>query len=214
MAIAAVPAPSKETKGRVLVWDAPVRVTHWAMVICFFGAYLTAEEDRLRSLHVALGYTLAILVAFRLFWGVIGTRYALFKNFVRGPRAVGRYVHSLLVGRPRHYVGHNPAGALAILTLLGMAILVTVSGWITYRQGDGGWAEELHELAANVMLVVVGVHVIGVLTGSWLHHENLIGAMISGRKPGNPADSIERAMWLVAAILFGILLEFWWLLWT
>ncbi|MDG2538805.1 cytochrome b/b6 domain-containing protein [Dyella jiangningensis] len=214
MAIAALPDQPKETKGRVLVWDAPVRVTHWAMVICFFGAYLTAEEDKLRSLHVALGYTLAILVAFRLFWGVIGTRYSLFKNFVRGPRAVGRYVRTLLAGRPKHYVGHNPAGALAIVTLLGMAALVTASGWMTYRQGDGGWAEEFHELVANLMLVVVGVHVIGVLTGSWLHHENLIGAMISGRKPGNPADSIERAMWLVAAILCGILVEFWWLLWT
>lgn len=215
MAIPTIPHQRNEKKrGRVLVWDAPVRVTHWAMAICFFGAYLSAEDDGLRSLHVALGYTLAILVAFRLLWGVMGTRYALFKNFVRGPRAISGYLRSLFAGRPTHYVGHNPAGALAILALLGMAILVTTSGWMTYRQVGGDWAEELHELAANLMLIVVGIHVTGVVAGSWLHHENLIGAMISGRKPGDPADTTGRAKWPVAAILLGLLVVFWWLFWT
>lgn len=201
-------------KSRVLVWDAPTRVAHWLMVICFFGAYLTAEEDDLRLLHITLGYTLAILVAFRLFWGVIGTHYALFKNFVRGPRAIAEYVRSLLSGHPQDHVGHNPAGALAILALLGMALLTAASGWATYRQGEDGWLKEVHEILANLMLAVVTVHVAGVLVGSWLHHENLIGAMFTGKKPGDPAQSIARSMWLVALILIGLLAEFWWLLWT
>lgn len=198
---------------RVLVWDLPVRLTHWLMVISFFTAYLTTEDDELRWLHISAGYTLAILVGFRLFWGIVGTRYALFTNFVRGPRAVRRYIRSILSGHPEHHVGHNPAGALAIVALLGMAILVTASGWATYRQGDDGWIKEAHELAANLMLAIVGVHVLGVLTGSWLHHENLIGAMFTGRKPGDPAQSIRRSMWLVALILLAVLVEFWWHQW-
>lgn len=198
---------------RILVWDLPVRLTHWLMVVSFFTAYLSAEDDELRWLHVSAGYTLAILVGFRLLWGIIGTRYARFTNFVRGPRAVRRYFHSIVVGHPEHHVGHNPAGALAIVALLGMAILVAASGWATYRQDDQGWIEEAHELAANLMLAIVGVHVLGVLTGSWFHHENLIGAMFTGRKPGDPSQSIGRSMWPVAVALLALLMGFWWNQW-
>lgn len=201
------------TTPRILVWDAPVRLTHWLMVTSFFTAYLTTEDDELRWLHLSAGYTLAILVAFRLVWGVIGTRYALFSNFVRGPRAVLGYVRSLRTGHPEHHVGHNPAGAVAVLLLLGMAAIVTASGWVTYRQGDDSWIEEVHELAANLMLAVVVVHVLGVLVGSWLHRENLIGAMFTGKKPGDPSESIKRSMWLVALILLALLMEFWWHQW-
>ncbi|HET7525957.1 MAG TPA: cytochrome b/b6 domain-containing protein, partial [Burkholderiaceae bacterium] len=102
----------------VLVWDAPVRVFHWLMVLSFAGAYLTAESERWRLLHVTLGYTMAGLLAFRIVWGLIGTRHARFASFVRGRAAVMRYLRSLLGGRPEHHAGHNPAGAWAIVALL------------------------------------------------------------------------------------------------
>ena len=97
----------------ILVWDAPVRVFHWLMVLSFAGAYLTAESERWRLLHVTLGYTMAGLVVFRIVWGLLGSRYAKFSSFVRGPAAVARYVRSLFNGQPEHHVGHNPAGAHA-----------------------------------------------------------------------------------------------------
>ena len=100
---------------RILVWDAPVRVFHWLMVACFATAYLTAETERWRLLHVTAGYTMAGLVAFRLLWGLFGTRHARFASFVRGPQAVLRYLKSLVEGHPAPHVGHNPAGAVAIL---------------------------------------------------------------------------------------------------
>lgn len=210
--------PSEKTKAittaRILVWDAPVRLSHWLMVVSFVGAYVTAEDDSLRSLHITLGYTLAGLVAFRIFWGIIGTRHALFKNFVRGPHAVMRYLRSLLTGKPEEYAGHNPAGALAIVTLLGMTVIVTALGLATELLDTSGWLKEAHEFAANVMLAIVVIHVTGVLVGSWLHHENLIGAMFTGRKLGSPDQSIERSMWLVAIILIALLAEFWWLQWA
>ena len=75
---------------KVLVWDVPVRVFHWLLVLSFTGAYLTAESERWRLLHNTLGYTVDGLVAFRLVWGLVGTRHARFSNFVRGPQAMLR----------------------------------------------------------------------------------------------------------------------------
>ena len=92
-----VPAAVGPTR-KVLVWDAPVRVFHWLMVFSFAGAYLTAESERWRLLHVSLGYTMAGLVAFRIVWGLIGTRHARFSDFVRGPVAIARYVGGMLRG--------------------------------------------------------------------------------------------------------------------
>ena len=84
------------TDKKILVWDAPVRVFHWLMVLSFAGAYLTAESERWRLIHVTLGYTLGGLVAFRILWGLVGTRYARFAEFVRGPAAIRGYLQHML----------------------------------------------------------------------------------------------------------------------
>ena len=215
----AISASRDETSGRegavrrVLVWDAPVRIFHWLTVLSFAGAWLTAESERWRLLHVTLGYTLAGLVVFRLLWGLIGTRHARFASFVRSPAAAARYLRSLLSGRPEHHAGHNPAGALAIVALLALALVVTLSGWAHYNELFGGWTEDLHEATANGLLALVGVHVAAVLLASRLHRENLVGAMVSGRKRGTPQDAIRRAWSGVAALVLVAVLGFWWQQW-
>lgn len=201
------------TERRILVWDAPVRVFHWLMVAAFAGAWLTGERDAWRLAHVTLGYTMLGLVAFRIAWGVVGTRYARFGDFVRGPASVRRYARALLRGQPEHYTGHNPAGALAILAILLLTVLAGVSGWATWYGLGGDTMEELHEVFAALMLAVVGVHVLAVLLSTWLHHDRLIGAMISGRKPGRPEDGIPRARRGVATVLLLAVLGFWYWQW-
>lgn len=201
------------TSRPVLVWDAPVRIFHWLMVLSFAGAYLTAESERWRLVHVTLGYTMVGLVVFRILWGVIGTRYARFSSFVRGPKAVARYFSSLLRRDPERHIGHNPAGALAILALLALALAVAASGWVTYNEVAGDWLEELHEVLANLMLALVGVHVAAVLLSSWLHKESLVRGMITGRKSGSPEDGIRNAWRTVAALMLVAVLGFWWWQW-
>ncbi len=197
---------------KIMVWDAPVRVFHWLMVLSFTGAYLTAESERWRLMHVTLGYTLGGLVAFRILWGLMGTRYARFSSFVRGPRAVMTYLRSLFT-RPQHHLGHNPAGAVAIVLLLLSSVAVVYSGWAIYNDVGGEWLAELHEGAGNFMLAVVLVHVAGVVVASRLHHENLVRAMVTGHKSGNPGDGIARAWrWLAALIVLAVA-GFWWLQW-
>ena len=166
----------------VKVWDIAVRAFHWSFALCFAGAWLTAESERLRDVHVILGYTMMGLVAFRLLWGVVGPKHARFASFVRGPAAIWRYLRSLVEGRPEHHLGHNPAGAVAIVLLLGLAALAGASGWAVYNDFGGHWLEESHEFLAGAMLAVVGVHLAGVAVASWLHRENLVRAMLTGRK--------------------------------
>ena len=198
---------------RVLVWDAPVRVFHWLLVLSFAGAWLTAESERWRMVHVTLGYTMAGLVAFRVLWGLFGTRHARFTDFVRGPAAVAAYLKSLLRGRPEHHAGHNPAGALAIVALLLLAIAVPATGWALFNDLGGEWLENVHEGVANAMLALVAVHVAAVAIGSWLHRENLVAAMITGRKTAPLHEAIRGAWRSVAALMLVAVLGFWWLQW-
>ena len=202
-----------DSKAKILAWDAPVRVFHWLLVLSFAGAYLTAESERWRLIHVSLGYTLGGLVAFRILWGLMGTRYARFASFVRGPSAVMRYLRSLLSGKPEHHVGHNPAGAVAIVLLLLSSLVIVGTGWATYNDVGGNWIGELHEGASSFMLAVVGVHVAGVVLASWLHRENLVGAMVNGKKEGAPNEGIRKTWSPLAVIIVVAVLGFWWLQW-
>lgn len=204
-------SPAEALPRPILVWDAPVRVFHALLVLTFAGAWFTAESERWRLLHVSLGWTMLGLVVFRIVWGLLGTRYARFASFVRGPQAVQDYLRSLLRGQPQHHTGHNPAAAVAIVAMLALALLVAGSGWAALN-GSDSWGE-MHELAASMMLALVGVHVAAVLLSSWLHRENLIGAMITGRKLGQPQDGVRRAWLGVALAMVVSVAGFWWLQW-
>lgn len=186
---------------KILVWDLPVRLGHWLMVGGFAVAWLTGENDDWRTLHVGAGATVAAVALYRLLWGVIGTRHARFAAFLAGPAAAFAYLGSLLRRQPRHYTGHNPAGAWAIVLLLGLALLTAGAGWLTYEEIGGEWLEELHEGLAATMLTVVLLHVAGVVAGSLAHGENLARAMVTGRKAGEADEAIAGIRPLAAVLL-------------
>ena len=197
---------------KILVWDWPVRLGHWLMVGGFILAWLTSESETFRLLHVISGATVLAVATFRLPWGFIGSRYARFVDFVRGPRAVKNYAAGLLKLEPAHHVGHNPAGGWAILLLLGLGILTGLSGWANYNDIGGGFLEELHEGLAVTMLTVVFIHIAGVLSGSLMHGENLVRAMLNGRKQGMPGEAIRSARPLAGAVLLAwVAVAGWWI---
>ena len=177
---------------RILVWDLPLRVFHWLLALSFAGAFLTAEAERVRDVHVVLGYTFLGLLAFRLVWGVAGSRYARFRSFLYGPRAVITYLQSLLARRPIHYVGHNPAGSWAIYAILILGVAVGASGYAVHIDAGGRWLESLHEGVSNVLLALVVIHVAGVIVGSFAHRENLVAAMLTGYKSGQAVRGDSR----------------------
>lgn len=197
--------------GRILVWDIPTRVFHWLLVLCFVMAYITSESERWQLWHVAAGYVFGALLVFRLLWGVVGSRYARFSQFVCRPREVLAYLRSLLRANPDHYTGHNPAGALAILGILGLGLLTVLTGWASFND-YGDWIGELHEGIVNVLLLIIGVHIGGVLLSSLLHRENLVRAMVNGYKQGAAAEAIRFPQWIVAILLISGLMVFLWAL--
>jgi cytochrome b len=194
---------------RILVWDLPLRIFHWALAASVFGALVTAESERLRDVHVMLGYTALGLVAFRIVWGFVGTRYARFAAFLHGPAALRSYVASLLNGRPERHVGHNPPGALAIPVLLSLTAATGLSGWAVFEEVGGEWLEEAHEALAFTLLAAIAVHVVGVVASSFLHRENLVLSMITGRKHGAPGEAIGRPRRGVALLLGAAIAGFW-----
>ncbi len=179
------------------VWDLPVRLFHWILVLSFAAAYLTAEFH-LGFLHVWIGYFLCVLLPLRVLWGFIGNRYARFSSFVFSPKETVEYIRSLRGGKPKHYLGHNPAGALMVFALLGLLALVFSSGLATlavidfegpllflidYLDDDTSYTlRHLHGWLVDIALVLIPLHLLGVAAGSIQHKENLVRAMITGKK--------------------------------
>jgi cytochrome b len=194
---------------RILVWDVPTRVFHWLLALSFGGAFLTAESERYRDIHVALGYTLLGLIAFRLLWGFFGTRYARFRSFLFRPGEIVAYVSSLLKRKPAHYVGHNPAGSVAIWLLLLLGTLSGVTGVVLFQDMGGDAVEELHEVVSNAMLAAVLIHIAGVVVGSLMHRENLVRAMITGFKQAKPDQGIKRSYAWLGVIMLAVVVAFW-----
>jgi len=194
---------------RILVWDVPTRVFHWLLVLSFTVAFLTAESERNRDIHVVFGYILLGLLVFRLIWGFIGTHYARFGSFLFGPGEVVAYFKSLLERRPAKYVGHNPAGSVAIWLLLILGFVSAISGVMVYEELGGDALEELHEISSYAMLAVVVVHVLGVLFSSLMHHENLVRAMITGYKSDGANEGIKRSYAWLGVIMLAAVVAFW-----
>lgn len=164
------------------VWDPLLRLLHWSVVIAVAVAWWAGEE-RL-NLHVWAGYFTLAALAVRLAWGRLGGRHARFASFVRPPREVGRYAMAVVRGRASRHLGHNPLGGWMVLALL-LSIAVTgASGWLytTDRFWGMAWVEMLHKVSAWTMVGLVALHVAGVLLTSLQHAENLVGAMLTGRK--------------------------------
>jgi cytochrome b len=125
---------------QIRVWDPLVRVFHWSLVATFTLAYFTGEEESL--VHVYAGYVVAGLLAFRVVWGFVGTRYARFSNFLYSPRRTVQYLKGLFSGTPEHFTGHNPAGGWMIIMLLVSLLLTSYTGLKVYGlEGHGPLAD-------------------------------------------------------------------------
>jgi cytochrome b len=172
--------------GAIRVWDPWVRILHWALAFSVAIAWFSAQ--RWEGLHDWAGYSAGALVLLRFVWGFIGSRYARFSQFVRSPRAVFRYLGSIVSGGEARFVGHNPAGAAMIVVLLtGMAMAV-VTGWLLTTDSFWGviWVQWLHSAVAHGLLLLIFLHLGGVVLASVRHRENLVRAMLFGdkRAPG------------------------------
>jgi cytochrome b len=166
----------------VKVWGLFIRAFHWSLVALFVVAYVTGDE--IERVHIAAGYAIAGLIVLRLAWGVIGPRHARFSTFVRTPREACAYLRDAVLHKAPRYLGHNPAGGAMILALLAILVGTCITGYMMTIDAFWGakWLEHTHEVLANLTVVLIVLHVFGVLFASFEHRENLVKAMITGRK--------------------------------
>ncbi|WP_158043530.1 cytochrome b/b6 domain-containing protein [Skermanella pratensis] len=165
-----------------MVWDPVVRLFHW-VVVAGCAANLFIVEDG-EPAHEVIGYAVAAALAVRIVWGFVGTRHARFADFVPTPARLIRYVPLLLRGREPRQLGHNPAAAVMMITLMLLLASVSVTGWMTTLDAFWGveWVEELHEGTADAILWLALIHAAAAIHESVRHRENLIWAMVTGRK--------------------------------
>lgn len=189
------PMPSNEQSAvnppsPVLVWDVAVRVFHWLLVAGITIAWLTGGTGY--RIHEIAGFGITALVAFRLVWGFVGSRHARFRDFVTGPRRVTAYAAAHVRNTAPRHLGHNPAGGYMILALLSVIAIICVTGimQLSHRFYGVEWVEEAHHYAANALLVLIPLHILGAIVSSVMQRENLIGAMFTGKKA--PADLPAR----------------------
>jgi cytochrome b len=180
----------------IKVWDLPLRIFHWLLVVSFFTAYLS--EDDFMTIHSYAGYTILALLSFRIFWGILGPEHARFTDFVYKPATTIQYTKQVFLKKAKRYLGHNPAGAAMVFMLLTSLLVTTLSGVATYATEEGlgplvslmnaspnyifDAVEDIHEFFANFTLALVFIHVAGVIASSILHKENLIHSMFTGYK--------------------------------
>lgn len=136
-------------KSNVKVWDPLVRIGHWTLVAAFFAAYFS--EDDLMSVHVWAGYVVVAYLIVRIVWGLIGSRYARFTQFIYPPSKIIAYLKQLASGKAQHYVGHNPAGGAMVLALLLSLTVTTITGLKLYAVEDnkGPFAISVEQNAAQ-----------------------------------------------------------------
>lgn len=184
--------PASATSSQVTVWDPFVRLFHWTLVLGFTVAYLVEEPH---IVHVWAGYTIAGLILARIVWGFVGSPHARFSDFLYRPAIAFAYLRDLVLMRGKRYLGHSPAGGYMVIPLLVMLAATGIAGLIVYggEENAGPLAglvskatseqfEEVHEVLANVTLALIFLHIAAVLFASFAHHENLVRAMITGKK--------------------------------
>ena len=192
----------------VKVWDRFLRFFHWTLVLCFATAFISGEVHA-SAIHELVGYVLCVLLAARLYWGFKGSEYARFRAFIFPISEALAYLRSMLKGNPKHYYGHNPAGALMVFTMFGLLAVIFVSGLLTLGTIDfegplvflanrvsdeSSYAfRHLHQFLPNVALALVVLHLLGVLVGSIQHKENLVRAMFTGKKSPPSQSGSEQS---------------------
>jgi cytochrome b len=190
-------APQEPARRGVLIWDWPTRLFHWTLAACVLGSWITARGFDWLEWHMKIGYVTLGLLLFRWLWGFVGPKHARFASFVAGPRATLAYLKSLLGrdGDGSGRAGHNPLGGLAVLVMLVLLSVQAVTGLFATDEllyvgpYNGAVSSEtgealtsLHKQNVELLLVVIGVHLVAIAFYALYKRQNLVLPMITGRK--------------------------------
>ncbi len=186
------------------VWDLPVRLFHWAIVLLILAAWLSQALDQMQ-LHMWIGRAILSLLLFRIVWGFIGSDTARFGRFLRSPAAALRHLRHLRRREPDTEIGHNAAGGWMVVLML--LLLGVQAGTGLFSNDDGNTEGPLMHLVSkdesnalshihslNFVLIegAIVVHVLAIAAYAWLKRQDLVRPMISGKKLLPPGAAAPR----------------------
>jgi cytochrome b len=171
---------------KISVYDLPTRFFHWLFAFLFIAAFAISktvdDENPLFGYHMLAGLSIVFLLALRFIWGFIGTTYARFSSFKLNPIELMVYFKDAVVSKTKSYLGHNPASSYAAVIMFACAIGLAVSGILMANGGENDTLEELHELLANIFLISVIIHVVGIVFHHIKKRDSLWSSMLDGKK--------------------------------
>lgn len=213
-------AKAKREGVRIRIWDLPLRLVHWSLVLLVPALWWTWRAGNL-ELHEQLGFITLGLLLFRILWGFFGSSTARFSNFVKGPRAIAAYLRGTEAS-----VGHNPMGALSVLALLGIMLAEVGLGlfsqdvdgqydgplaqYVSYEAAD--WVGRWHWLLFNAIIALVALHVLAILFYALVRRDDLVGPMLTGRKrakAGTAGAEMAPRWRLIVAVLIAAAFTWW-----
>jgi cytochrome b len=233
---------SQNASSKRLVWDLPLRLFHWLLVLSIAASWYTAEKSAegefleigenfygYAQIHFWVGYWTIGLLLFRLIWGFVGPRHARFSTFLKGPSATLAYLRSV---RDPAFVpppGHNPLGGWSVVVLLAMVSAQAITGLFlidnteiylapynpAVEPATASRLKAFHVANFDVLLWMIGLHILAVLFYLVVKKQNLIGAMVTGRKPAEqvpPQEAIAGSQWIKALVVIAIAALLVWLL--
>lgn len=198
---------------KYLVYDLPTRLFHWLFAGLFLTGFVIAktvdDESYWFNYHSLFGLVLGFLVLLRIIWGVFGTKHARFSGFALNPMDLVSYFKGILTGEKRRWAGHNPASSWAGITMMTMAFGLAMTGYLMTSGSDKESFEDVHELLANGLIIVVVLHVVGIVFHT-IRHKELIGlSMIDGKKEDIALDqTILTPKAPVGILLIGLVVAF------
>ncbi|MDB5404389.1 MAG: hypothetical protein QOF70_5734 [Acetobacteraceae bacterium] len=200
---------------RMKVWDLPVRLFHWAIVVLIFFAWGTQEFDHMEW-HVRIGYTILTLLLFRIVWGFIGSDTARFTRFLRSPLEGLRHLARLRRREPDQEVGHNAAGGWMVLLMLALIGIQAGTGLFSNDDANtegplmhlvgkdqSDWLSHIHYLNFMAIEAVIVLHVLAITAYAVLKRQNLVRPMVTGTKPmpaDAPAPRLVSPRWAVLTL--------------
>ncbi|MFT4810159.1 MAG: cytochrome b [Paraglaciecola sp.] len=209
-----------------LVWDIPVRLFHWLLVLCLFGQWLTTEVlENAMDIHFYIGYFTLGLIIFRLLWGFFGTKYAKFSSFLAGPKAIISYLCTLTSMQKIYSTGHNPLGGLLLPAVLILVGLQAISGLFTsddivsagpyYDSANStiqNWMQWLHHNIFDVLVGLIVIHLLAISWYKWGLKHDLITPMLTGYKAVETSKAVAHSKLVTALLLaIGVAIFVYWL---
>lgn len=212
-------------KSHYLIWDLPIRLFHWLLVLTFSASWITAElGSEYMQYHIYCGYFMLFLISFRLIWGVLGTKHAKFLNFFPTRARLRTYLKSFSSDGDKNAPGHNPLGAVMVLVMLLLLLAQAVSGlFITddvfssgpyYGVLDGSWeklANRLHDVCFTLLQICIALHIAAIIFYKLAKNKNLVVPMFSGKKQSEdvkPEDEIKSSKLISALLIAAIVAGF------